>query len=456
MKMVLNRSITLPQAVFYGVGVIIGAGIYTLIGSAAGIAGGALWISFVIAGVIASLTALTYSELTKRFSKEAAETVFILHAFNNKTLGFVIGYLSLITILISIGTVAWGFATYFKLFIDINPHIVTALLIAGITIINLYGVQKSTLLNIVMTLITVLGLLIVIIFGLPYVGSTNLFVGLNGETLTENSFSFAQSLFSAAALIFFAFLGFEEIANISEETKNPKKNVPKAILLSLLIASALYILISIVAVSVISPAQLAEAADPNSPLTQGPLALVVEKAVGAGYGYWFSFFALCATASTILVSLTVSSRILYGLSKQGMLPKIFQKTNTEQVPFFSILFVGIATIILAWLGNLTLLGYLTTVGTFLLFFAVNVSLIAINYEEHTLNLKNKIKKGFFSTYYLPAILGALFCITMFFTQYWQPIEVFGFKVPLLLLSLIIFSTAIPIYWVMGKKNPQRE
>jgi APA family basic amino acid/polyamine antiporter len=439
----LEKSISLPQAVFYCVGVIIGAGIYTLIGIAAGITGPALWVSFVIAGLIASLTAFSYAKLTHLFPKEAAESVYVLNSFKRKDLAFFVGFLSLITCLFSVAAVSWGFAAYFKFFFAFDPLIVCIGVIVLLSIINFMGVQKSIIVNNTMAFLTIIGLLLIIIFGLRFVGSVDLLTGFNGQHIWENSFSLIPSLFSAAALIFFAYLGFEELANVTEEMKNPKINAPKAILFSLLIATVLYVSISIVSVSVISPSELANAANPNIPLTKGPLALVAEKAISPGFGFWLSIFALCATSSTIIALLNVASRILYGMSTEGLMPKIFSRVNPKtHTPFVAILFVLIIAICFTFVENIELLGNLTTVGTFLLFFSVNASVVVLSYKTH-----KRIS--------WLALIGAAFCFFMFLTQYWENINFFGARVPLIIVATLVFCLAFPIYWAFSRKRKSK-
>lgn len=446
--MSLERSVSLNQAIIYGLSVIIGAGIFTLIGLAAGITGNYLWLAFVIAGIIAALTAFTYSHLSSNFPKEAAESVYLLKATNSRGIAFFAGYLSFITALFSAATVAYGFAAYFKLFFDLPAVVVSVGLIIILSIVNLLGIQESMKFNLVMMTITLFGLGAVIITGLPFVGSINLFEGISGELLTENFFSLGTTLFPAIALIFFAFLGFEELANISEEIRNPKKNLPIAILVSLTIATIFYILVSIVAVSVVPPAALAAAADPNVPLTQGPLALVADTAM-PGLGWVLSIVALCTTASTLLALLIVSSRILYGMGEQKLLPRILFKTNNKtHTPHYAVLLVMIVTLIFSLIGDLQILGNTSTLGVFLLFFLAHISLLMINIKEseHGFTYDRSLLK----ILYPPAVLGAIFCGGMFITQYWWSVNFFGIELPLIIFATAVFLTAVPVYYLFSK------
>jgi len=452
--MPLNKTVSLPQAVVYGIGIIVGAGIYTLIGLAAGISGYALWLSFIVAGLIASLTAFSYSELSSRFPKEGAEAFFSFKAFNRKDIAFLAGLIALLSALFSAPTVAWGFASYFKLFSGIEPSFVVAGILILLTIVNLKGMKESVLVENLMTYLTLAGLFLIIIFGVWRIDLPLIME----KTLAENSFSLANTIFSAAALIFFAYLGFEHIANIAEEIKEPKKNTPKAIIYSLMITTALYVLIAIIATSVVSPAELASSADASKQLTQGPLAVVAERAIMPGFGVLLTIFALFATGSTIIALMNVASRILYGFANQDLAPSIFKKLNTNGVPSNAIIFVLAASLLLGFFGNLSLLGNLTTANTFLLFFIVNASLIAIKLKDMKKSEK-KHKFEFieekvveFKALPFTAILGAFFCIFMFLTQFWEPINLFGIQIPLILACLILLILSYFLYKKFGEKK----
>lgn len=445
----LERSVSLAQATWYGLSVIIGAGIFTLIGVAAGITGNYLWLAFVIAGIIAALTAFSYAKLSSRFPKEAAECVYLLKATNKRGIAFFGGYLSLITTLFSIATVAYGFASYFKLFFDLPATLVCAALIIILSIINLLGIQESIKINMTMTLIAIIGLIAVIVVGLPFVGSVNLFEGISGVPITADFSSLGITLFPAIALIFFAYLGFEELANISEEIKNPKRNLPIAIIASLVISTIIYILISVVSVSVVPAVQLAAAANTSVPLTQGPLALVADTAL-PGLGWWLSIVAICTTASTLLALLIVASRILYGMGEQNLLPKILFKTNNiTHTPQYAVLLVMCIALVFSLIGNLQTLGNLSTLGVFFLFLLTHLSLILINIKDSKHSFTHE--KRFWRIYYPPAVLGALFCGGMLLTQYWWSVDFFGANIPLIVFASIIFLTAIPAYYLFSKE-----
>ncbi len=447
----LERSVSLRQAVIYGVGVILGAGIYALIGASAGISGNALWASFIIAAIIASLTAFSYAELSSRFSRASAESFFVMNAFNSKYISFFIGFLAFCGAIFSASTVAWGFATYFKLFFPIAPVLVAFGVIIVCAIINFIGIQESVKLNNLFTFIEAFGLILIIIFGFIFIsqhGLPDLTIGINGES----GVALIPALLSSAALIFFAFIGFEDIANIAEEVKDSQKNIPKAIILALLISTIIYVLVSIVAVSVVSPAALVEAGNVNNTLTNGPLALVAETAIMPGFGFWLSLIALFATFNTALILLIVGSRLIYGLAEQKLLPKVLSVCHSKtKTPYFAIIIATLIALAFVSIGKLEVLGSLTTMCTFLMFFAVNISLVVIRFKEKKLP-KSVLSPINIGRMPVLALLGAIFCLAMFLTQYWSPITVLGITLPQIIFGIILFALSIPIFHFFNKEK----
>ncbi len=442
--MAFLKTVSFWQVIIYSIGVIVGTGIYTLIGIGAGISGNLLWLSFIIAGIIASLTALSYAKLSSLFTKESAESFYAQRAFGSKKISFLVGYLTLIIWIFSGATVAWGLVAYAKAITPIDPLFIAIFTIIILSIVNFLGIQKSILVNNFLTILTVFGLLLLIIFGLPFLGQANFLEGINGTNLIENSFSLSNSIFSAAALVFFAFLGFEGIVNISEETKNPKENIPKAIILSLFFVTILYVLISMIAVSVVPPTELYNATLSTS-TSEGPLALVAEKVLFPGAGLILTLIAFCAIGSTLIVILNVASRIVYGLSKQNLAPKMFEylnpKTNTPSV---AILLTTILTCLFALVGNIELLGSLCTMGIFLLFTIINISVILIQKEFTPFGFN----KPLINRKTILPLLGAGFCFLMLLTQYWRTTIIFGVELPLNALLVIALLIGRILYFLI--------
>lgn len=444
----LKQSLGLVQATIYGVGIILGAGIYALIGEAAGIAGYGLWLSFVLAAVIAMFTAFSYAELTTVFPKSAAEFIYVQESTGSKAGAFFIGFVSILTGIISASAVALGFAAYCKLFLPVQPAWIAAGIIIVMTLVNLKGIRESAFLNTIFTLVEVGGLLFIIFIGWRFIGGSNLLADIYNQPI--ESYKQFNSIVAATGLIFFAYIGFEDVANIAEETKNPKKVIPAALVLSLLISTVIYILVSIVAVSVVSPVQLAISSQ-SAVSSEGPLAIVVSRAMSnPAAGKAFTFIALFATANTILVLLIVSSRMMYGIAREKCLPSILGKVHRiNQTPVAAILLTSSIAILFAFMGDLGEIAKLTNLGVFVSFLAVNLSLIIYRYKnrKHTENNSSLFRSPVNIKWFpVMAFAGAWFCLVMLLTQYWEPVYALGVPIPLFLFGMLIFLTAFPVYW----------
>lgn len=243
--MKLKRELGLFEAVAYGVNAILGAGIFALIGQAAGLAGNSLWVSFLIGALVAIFTGLSYAELSAMYPKSAAEFIYVKKAYGSNFWAFIIGWLLTFTSVVAVATISLGFSGYVfelfnlsKNFQTIFSVLISIGMIALLSFINFYGMKESSRLNIIFTAIEVFGLAIVIVLGLWKITTTapiNYFEAPKG----------VPGIFSAVLLVFFAYLGFEDVVNVSEETKAPKKLIPTALLLSIVITTIIYILISL-------------------------------------------------------------------------------------------------------------------------------------------------------------------------------------------------------------------
>ena len=367
----LERSISLAEATVYGLGIILGAGIYALIGEAAGIAGNSVWLSFILAAVIASFTALSYCELSSLFPKCAAEYTYVKNAFGNRAFGFLMGWVSLFVAMVSVSAVSLGFAGYFSGLFGTPIPLTAISLIAVLTIVNFLGVKESSRLNLVFTVVALLGLVLVILAAIPYFGTVDYFSSTSpGIPLA----GMLNNVAIAASLIFFAYIGFEDIANISEETVNAKSNVPKAIIFALIISTILYVLVSASAVSIVPWEKLSQ--------SPAPISLVAETALGPEAAILFSFLALFATASTVLIILVAVSRLLYGMSRDKSLPKIISRVHSKaKTPFVSIALTSTAAMLLVLVGDLKHVAFITNFAIFVMFFMVNLAVVVLRFSR---------------------------------------------------------------------------
>ncbi|MEK6863030.1 MAG: amino acid permease [Nanoarchaeota archaeon] len=384
----LKRGLSLFDVTIAGVGVTIGAGIYALLGVATKTAGNSIWLSFLIAAVVAILTGLSYAELSSIFKKDAGEYDYVEYAFNRK-LAFIIGIMILIAGIFSITTVSLGFAGYLNAFLNTDIALAAIALIFIASLINYYSIKDVSRINEFATLLEILGLLFIIFFGLKFFGKVNYFEMPQGFT----------GVLEASALIFFAYIGFEGIIKFEEETKNPTKNIPKAIMLSIFTTSIIYILVALAAISIISWQDLSK--------SNAPLALIAENGFGNIGFLILTLIALTATASTVLILIFTNSRMLYGMAEEKGLPKVFslidEKTRT---PWLAIFLITLFTIIFALIGNIKTVASITNIFLFLTYALVNLSLIVLRYKKPYIERRFTVK-GNIGKFNIPASLGFL-------------------------------------------------
>ncbi len=359
----LKRDLGLFQLTLAGVGIILGAGVYALIGVAAGIAGNAVWMSFLFSAIVALFTGLSYAELSSMFKGDAAEFDY-LRAGLNKHIGFWLAMSMIFGAIISAAAVALGFAGYFIQLVPM-PLIAAAVLLLLVTgIINLVGIKEVSLFNTVAVIAEVAGLFIIILLGLGHYGSVDYLELANGF----------EGIFKSAALIFFAFLGFESIVKLRAETKNPEKTVPKAVIYSIIITSVIYVLVALAAVSVVGWETLSA--------SDAPLATVAQAVFGNSAFLLLTIIALFSTANTVLIINVASSRQIYGIAKENSLPKILSYVNPKtNTPVIAILATLVIALIFALIGDISIVANLTNFFIFLTFAAVNLSLIMLRYNH---------------------------------------------------------------------------
>tara|TARA_Y100000310_G_scaffold344724_2_gene459058 strand:+ start:1067 stop:2296 length:1230 start_codon:yes stop_codon:yes gene_type:complete len=362
----LKRNISLPLLTFYGLGTILGAGIYVLIGEVAGRAGMFAPISFLLAAVIAAFTAISYAELSARIPKSAGEAVYAQKAFNRKNLSLILGLLVVFTGVMSSATLVNGFSGYFQIFFQLPSWLIIAATVFLLGALACWGIKESAGAAMVLTIIEVIGLLIII-----FVASGS-FLTLP-EKLPELIPSFDgvswMGIFLGSFLAFFAFIGFEDMVNVAEEVKNPRRNMPRGIFLALIAATILYILVALVAVLSLPTSELAG----NST----PLATIYEKSTGKS-PILISLISLFAIVNGILVQMIMGSRILYGLGQNRWLPKYLSEVNPKtRTPINATILVIIITLIMAlWLPLVTL-AQIASFVVLTIYAIVNLSLVRI-------------------------------------------------------------------------------
>ncbi|KGP63082.1 amino acid transporter [Legionella norrlandica] len=360
----LKRTLSLTLLAFYGLGTILGAGIYALVGEVAQQAEQFTPLSFLIASIIAFFTAISYAELSSRLPFSAGSALYVRRAFHQTWLSGFIGWTVVLTGVISAATLSHGFAKYFELFFSFSPYLTITVLVVVLCGLAIWGIRESATLIMLMTLMEVGGLLIIIYYG------RNSFTSID---ITQ--FSLPDSydgILMGAFIAFYAYIGFEDMVNTAEETIKPEKTIPKAIFLALIAATILYLLVAWVIVSTIPTTALIKT---NMPLVE------IIKLQGQS-PIVFSIIALISIINGILVQIIMASRLIYGMAKQQNAPPIFSVIYSKtQTPVNSTLLVLVIILLFAYALPITTLAKLTSSIILCIFIMIHASLIKMKLTE---------------------------------------------------------------------------
>jgi basic amino acid/polyamine antiporter, APA family len=367
----LTRSLGFWGATGIGIGAIIGTGIFVLIGVAAGIAGPAVILSFIIAGFVALLTGLSTAELSSFIHESGGSYIYTTKAFGQFP-GFVVGWMKSFDYIVGASAVSVGFAAYFAYFVGIPATMATLVIVATIwplilMLLNIKGIQEASWTNNLLVALKILALLLFIVVGASALISSGDYS--NYHPFFPYGFS---GVMSGAAIIFFAFIGFNTIAVMAEEIKDPEKNVPRAILFAFAVSTLIYIAVAIVAVGIVNWEALGS--------SSAPLEFALKTVTDNIFILQFlAISALFATTSVIMASIMGGSRALFAMARQGVLPNVLSTISRRNVPVYTIVICGlvISGIVLATSGNLNWLASIFNFGTLLTFVFINLSLLRL-------------------------------------------------------------------------------
>jgi len=393
----LQRRVNLPLLSFYGIGTILGAGIYVLIGKVAGYAGMQTPIAFLVAALLAGLTAFSYAELAVRYPKSAGEAIYIQEGFQRPALSIFVGLLIVAVGMTSTATLLNGLIGYLDAFIILPRWFVILVSVLIMTGVVIWGIGESVLIASVMTVVEIIGLLIII-----WVARDSfVFVADRApEILQFNDAVIWSGVLLGAFVAFYAFIGFEDMVNIAEEVKDPATTLPKGIIIALVVTTVFYIIIALVSVLSVAPTQLAQ--------SDRPLALIYEIKTG-DRPYFIAIISVISIFNGALVQLVMASRVLYGMSRRSWLPPILSSVNkTTRTPIPAIATVSVVILLLALLLPLLSLAKLTSFITLTIFTLINIALWRIK-------RRGEISPGFHIPLWIP-IAGTLFSALFLFYQ----------------------------------------
>lgn len=391
----LQRSVGITGLILYGLGVTIGAGIYVLVGEAAATAGVYAPAAFLLSAVVMGFTAGTFAELSSRVPKAAGEAVYVETAFHLPWLTILVGLTVLVDAMIAAAAISVGAAGYVGALIAVPRPVLITAIVLGMAAIAAWGIRESIAIAGAMTLIEVVGLLIII--GAGIAADPSGLRSLPASLMPPLGDSAAISgVLGASLLAFFAFIGFDDIANLAEEARNPRRDLPRALIASLVIVTLVYVLVSFVAVRTVPAEELAA--------TGAPISLLFERLTGLP-PLAITLVAVVATVNGVVIVLIMAARVAYGMARSGRLPawlgKISPRTRT---PLRATALVTVVVLALALFVPLGVLAETTSQFLLAVFLVVNLALLRLKVK------RVPTPQGGFKVPLLVPVAGALSCL----------------------------------------------
>ncbi len=359
----LRRSLSLPLTTFYGLGNILGAGIYVLIGKVVAEAGMFAPVSFLLASLLACLTAFTYAELSARFPLSAGEAVYIQEGIGIQALSALVGLLIILAGIVSAATILRGFTGYLQVFIAIPGGVAIPLLVLMLGGLAAWGISESVRIAALITLIEITGLLLIIWIAAPDLAAARPALGdfapLSGSTAW-------YGIFIGGFLAFYAFIGFEDMVNVAEEVQHPSSNLPRAILIALAVSALLYFLVALAAVLSVPAGELADA--------NAPLAFIYQYVTGRD-PVVITLIGMLAVINGALIQIIMASRVCYGMGRKHWLPAVFARVNhLTRTPIVATVVVSALVLVMALWLPIETLAKATSYFLLIVFALVNLAL----------------------------------------------------------------------------------
>jgi len=382
----LKRELSLPLMIFFGLGNILGAGIYVLIGNIAGHAAMYTPLCFLAAALVTVFTAFTYAELSSRFPVSAGAAVYVQEGFGIPALSVVVGFLIIFTGIVSAATIVRGSVGYLQFFVNLPAEVLIFFVLTVLGAMAAWGVKESASIVAVISAIEIFGLVLVI------VAAGDAFQDLPGrlhEFIPEFEWPDFEGISIGAFLAFYAYIGYEDMVNMAEETRDPVRTLPYSILLSLLIAMLLYMTVAIVSVLTLTPGLLSQ--------SDAPLASVYRQATGSD-PVLLSAISVIAVINGALIQIIMSARVCYGMSRRELFPRFLGIVHpVTRTPVIATVIVTAVILVMAlWLPIETLAK--TTSATLLVIFSlVNIALWRIKQAQPIFTAK-----GFIVPRWVPA------------------------------------------------------
>jgi len=391
----LRRTLTLPWLVFYGLGVTVGAGIFALIGEILALAGDAAPAAFLVAGLIAGVTGVSYALLVRVFPRAGGDAVFVARGLG-PALGRLAGIGVVATGIISSAVIALAFAGYVRAIAPVPEWALVAASIAVLAAVACWGVRESVAFAAAITVVEVGTLLVIVVAGLPLLADLPPLPAMAGFGGAG-----AGAVLAGAIIAFFAFIGFEDIETMVEETLEPERTAPRAILWTLGLTVLIYVTLALIAVAAPDRAAIAG--------SQAPLAILFEKVAGGG-GEIVAAMAAVAMVNGILVQILMSARTLYGMANEGLIPAWFGSVHAaRRTPVRATVAVSVLILVLALTFPLVSLAQATSLVVLAVFCLVNLSLFFLGGRAQHATLRPWRWWG---------LAGAVLCAAIPLAQLW--------------------------------------
>lgn len=394
----LARALNLPMAVMFGLGVTIGAGIYVLIGATAARAGMQAPLAFVLAALVMLPTAASIAELAARMPVSAGEAAYVRAGFDSPRLALLVGVMVIAVGVVSAAAISHGSAGYIQQLIGLPLVVIVPAIVLLMAAVAAWGIVESVAMAAVMTLIEIVGLVAIVVVG--FAGSSDTFTRMPEIWTGMASVPVMTGVLSAALLAFFAFIGFEGLANIAEEVKDPAWTLPRAVFLTLAISTLLYILVVWVALVSVPREELGS--------SRAPLSLVFSRVTGLS-PVVISAIAVVATINGIIAQMVMASRVLYGLADQGVLPAALAEVNARtRTPLKATALTAAMVLVLAMTFPLEWLAEMTSRLSLSVFALVNAALYNLKRSQPP---DATAPAGFTVAAWVPAC-GCLLCVLL--------------------------------------------
>lgn len=398
----LRRTLGTPLLLAFVVGNIVGAGIYVAPGEVAGVVGGGIWLPFLIAFVVAIFTAFSYSELVSKYPGAGGAALFVNRAYKIPLFSFIVAFAVMCSGLSSASGISRTFGgEYLQTFVVLPELVVAIVFILVLATINYFGITGSAQLNAVLTVLSLVGLLVILVVGVAaiFAGQADFGRPFTFEIPEGEAMGFA--LLGGAVLAFYALIGFEDSANVAEETRDASRVYPRALFGGLLAAGTLYIAVCFFASLVVPTERLAGSSGPLLEVVEvGPIPIPLSL---------FAIAALVGITNTALINLIIASRVLYGMGREGVLPSIFSRCDPNRhTPVFAIIFTTLIALGLALTGGFTALAATTVLLILAVFAVVNVSVLVLR--------RDGVDRPHFRAPAVFPILGAITCVVLLTQQ----------------------------------------